>query len=102
MLLAGFITCFFVSLILFLFSYIIWKKKDLSLIAGYNEQTFKGDKDKLAKAVGSLLLITGILTLLLPFGLEFIGNISGTIFTISIVVAVIILVIYINASKRGA
>ncbi|MCG7343948.1 DUF3784 domain-containing protein [Sporosarcina sp. ACRSL] len=90
------ITCLFVSILFFFFSYLIWKKREFSFIAGYNEESFKGDKDKLAKAVGLYSLIIGLLTLLLPFGLEFIGTIVGAIFTIIIIVGTIGLIIYIN------
>ena len=89
----------FVS-ILFFFSYLIWKKKEFSLISGYNEQTFKGDTSKLAKAVGSFLMITGVLTLILPFALEFIGSI-GRIFTTIIIAGIIGLVIYINSINKS-
>ena len=57
MVLGGIITCIFVSVLLFLFSFVIWKKKDLSFVAGYNEQTFIGDKNKLANAVGAFLMV---------------------------------------------
>ncbi|WP_432363751.1 DUF3784 domain-containing protein [Sporosarcina sp. UB5] len=90
------ITCLFVSILCFLFSYLIWKKREFSLIAGYNEESFKGDKEKLAKSVGLFLLIIGLLTLLLPFGLEFIGSVAGTLFAIIVIVGTIGLIIYIN------
>ena len=96
MLLGGIITCIFVSVILFLFSFVIWKKRDLSFISGYNEQTFKGDKNKLANAVGALLMIYAVLTLILPFVLEFIGTIAGTIFAIILITGIIGLIIYIK------
>lgn len=96
MLLGGFITCLFVSLLLFLFSYLIWRKKQLSLISGYKEETFKGDKNKLAKAVGSFLMVNGILTLILPFALEFIGSFTGIIFMIIIILGTTGLIILIN------
>ena len=98
--LGGFIICFFVSLLLFLFSYLIWNKKQLSFISGYDEKTFKGDKNKLAKAVGSFLIVVGILTLFLPFALEFIGSFVGTIFMVVIVVGIIRLVIQINSINK--
>lgn len=100
MFLGGLITCLLVSSILFFFSYLIWKKKELSFISGYNEQTFKGDKNKLAKAVGSFLMITGVLTLILPFTLEFIGSIGGIIFTTIIISGIIGLVININSINK--
>jgi hypothetical protein len=98
MFLGGLITCLLVSFLLFFFSYLIWHKKELSFIAGYNEKTFKGDKNKLAKTVGSFLVATGVLTLILPFGLEFIGSIVGIIFTTIIIAGTIGLVIYIKTS----
>lgn len=100
MLLGGFLVCLFVSLLLFSFSYLIWKKKDLSIIAGYDENTFKGDKDKLAKAAGSFLLVIGILTLILPFALEFVGSFVGILFGTIIIVGTIGLVIYINSLNK--
>lgn len=95
MFLGSFITCLFVSMIFFLFGYLIWKKKDLSFISGYNEKTYSGDKEKLARGVGLLLLEIGILTLLLPFGLEFIGSITGTLYGIIVVVSIVVCVVYI-------
>lgn len=100
MVVGGIITCLFVSVILFLFSFLIWKKKDLSFIAGYNEQTFKGDKNKLANAVGAFLMINAVLTLLLPFALEFIGAIGGIIFAIIMMMGIIGLATYINSINK--
>ncbi|MFJ7934077.1 DUF3784 domain-containing protein [Sporosarcina sp. NPDC096371] len=100
LLLGKFIVCLFVSLLLFFFSYSIWKKKNLSFIAGYDENTFKGDKNKLAKAVGSITMIIGIVTLLLPFALEFIGSFVGILFGTIVFVGTIGLVIYINAINK--
>ena len=96
MVLGGIITCIFVSVILFLFSFVIWKKKDLSFVAGYNEQTFSGDKNKLANAVGAFLMISAVLTLILPFALEFIGAIAGILFATILITGIIGLVIYIK------
>ena len=100
MVLGGVIACIFVSFILVLFSFLIWKKKDLSFVAGYNEKTFKGDKNKLANAVGLFLMINAVLTLLLPFALEFIGAIGGIIFAIIIIMGIIGLAIYINSINK--
>lgn len=96
MVLGGIITCIFVSFILFLFSFVIWKRKDLSFVAGYNEQTFSGDKNKLANAVGAFLMISAVLTLILPFALEFVGAIAGILFAIILITGIIGLVIYIK------
>lgn len=101
MLWVGFITCFFVSLLLFFFSYLIWKKKNLSLIAGFDEQTYKGDKNKLAKAVGSFCMIIGILTLILPFALEFSGDIGGILYTVFVIIGTIGVIIYINLINKN-
>lgn len=100
MILGGIITCIFVSMILFLFSFVIWKKKDLSFVAGYNEQTFSGDKNKLANAVGAFLMISAVLTLILPFALEFIGAIAGILFAIILITGIIGLVIYIKSINK--
>lgn len=100
MFLGGFITCLFVSIIFFLFSYLIWKKKEFSLISGYNEKTYNGDKEKLARGVGLLLIGTGILTLLLPFGLEFIGSITGKLYGIIVVVSTVACVVYIKSINK--
>lgn len=98
--LGGFIICLFVSILLFFFSYLIWKKKDFSFVAGYDENTFKGDKNKLAKAAGSFLVVMGILTLILPFALEFIGSFVGILFGTIIIAGTIGLVIYINSLNK--
>jgi Domain of unknown function (DUF3784) len=88
------ITCLFASLFLFGSTYLIWYKKDLTFIAGYDEKKFKGDKDRLARAYGIFLLASGILTVLIPFGLEFIGSYTGAIFGIWITVGVLVLSFY--------
>jgi UPF0716 family protein affecting phage T7 exclusion len=100
MFLGGFITCLFVSIVFFLFGYLIWKKKELSFIAGYNEKTYSGDKDKLAYGVGLLLIGIGVLTLLLPFGLEFIGSVIGLLYGIIIVVGIVACVVYIKSVNK--
>lgn len=94
--LAGFITCFIVGLLCIFMGFLVWKKKMLSLIAGYNEETFKGDKEKLAKAVGVFTIMIGFLTILLPFGLEFISEWIGLLYGAITVVGSIVLIIYVN------
>jgi len=76
------------------------EKKELSLISGYNEKTYSGDKDKLAYGVGLLLTGIGVLTLLLPFGLEFIGSIIGTLYGIIVVVSIVSCVVYIKSINK--
>ena len=100
MVLGGMIACIFVSVILLLFSFVIWKKKDLSFVAGYNEQTFRGDKNKLANAVGAFLMISAVLILMLPFALEFIGASAGIIFATILITGIIGLVIYIKSINK--
>ena len=100
MVLGGIVVCIFVSVILSLFSFVIWKKKDLSFVAGYNEQTFSGDKNKLANAVGAFLMISAVLILMLPFALEFIGTSAGIIFATILITGIIGLVIYIKSINK--
>ncbi|CAM5209465.1 hypothetical protein UACE39S_06534 [Ureibacillus acetophenoni] len=101
MFLPAFIICLFVGLLLFLFGFLIGKKKQLTLIAGYDEKTYKGDKEKLAKAVSSFCILIGVLTILFPIGLEFIGNFIGFIYTIIVFVGTIGLVIYVNLLNKA-
>ncbi|RFB10203.1 DUF3784 domain-containing protein [Bacillus sp. HNG] len=98
--LAGFITCFFAGLLCILLGFLIWKKKQLSLIAGYNEETYKGDKEKLAKVVGLFTIIVGLLTILLPFGLEFVSELFGLLFGAIITIGSIVLIIYVNKLNK--
>lgn len=86
------IACFFTSTLLFLFSYLIWKKRDFTLIAGFNESTFKGDKNKLANAIGFFLMVSGGLILILPIGIRVAGLVTARVFSILIVLGMILLV----------
>ncbi|MEB2301253.1 DUF3784 domain-containing protein [Lysinibacillus xylanilyticus] len=81
---AGYITCIVLALIIIFMGYLIHIKKKLWLIAGYQEDSFLGDKDKLAKLFGLFSYIVGIATFLLPFGLEFWGIVSGMIYAVCI------------------
>ncbi|XRG79821.1 hypothetical protein V5E38_05745 [Rossellomorea sp. GAMAL-10_SWC] len=54
------------ALVIFAFAYMIWKKKMLFLLIGFNEKLFLGDKEKLAKRVGIITTIIGLGTFLLP------------------------------------
>ena len=100
MILGGVIACIFVSVLLSLFSFVIWKKKDLSFVAGYNEQTVSGDPHKLANAVGIFLMISAVLTLILPFALVFIGAIAGILFATIFITGMVGLVIYIKLINK--
>ncbi|USK99875.1 DUF3784 domain-containing protein [Bacillus tropicus] len=83
---SGFVVCTLVGLIIVIMGYLIHIKKQLFLIAGYQDATFIGDKNKLAKLFGIFAYIVGIATFLLPIGLEFFGGISGKIYATCVVV----------------
>ena len=69
--LAGFLVCLFVGLLIIFLGYQIHvKRKRLFLLAGYQEETFVGDKNKLAKLSGAFSYIVGVTTIILPLGLE--------------------------------
>lgn len=89
----GFITCAVLALIIIFMGYQIHIKKKLWLIAGYQEESFTGDKDKLAKLFGIFAYIVGIATFLIPFGLEYLGSISGIIYAVCICVGSVIVII---------
>ncbi|ACK58827.1 conserved hypothetical protein [Bacillus cereus B4264] len=72
--LAGFLVCLFVGLLIIFLGYQIHVKKRLFLLAGYQEETFVGDKNKLAKLSGAFSYIVGVATIILPLGLEKIGG----------------------------
>ncbi|KQU63293.1 DUF3784 domain-containing protein [Rossellomorea marisflavi] len=97
--------CLFASLFLFGSAYLIWYKKDLTFIAGYDEKKFKGDKDRLARAYGIFCLVSGVLTVLLPFALAIIGSYAEAIFGIWLTVGVVMLAFYsqsLNAKSSGS
>ncbi len=62
--------------------------------AGYQEETFIGDKNKLAKLFGIFAYILGLTTFLLPFGLEVFGDIAGITYAICICGSVIVILIW--------
>ncbi|MGN7410909.1 DUF3784 domain-containing protein [Sporosarcina sp. SAFN-010] len=95
------IACLFTSALLFLFSYLIWKKQEFTLIAGFNENTFRGDKNKLANSVGFFLMTSGVLILILPFGIGVVGLIAGQVISILIILGIVILVFYINRLSKS-
>lgn len=55
-----------VTLLFFILAYLIWGKKKLFFIAGYEEGGIK-DKDKLARYMGIFLIIFGISIFFIPF-----------------------------------
>ena len=95
------IACIFTSVLLFLFSYLIWEKQEFTLIASFNENTFHGDKNKLANSVGFSLMASGVLILILPFGIRLIGLIVGQVISILIILGIVILVFYIKGLSKS-
>lgn len=83
------IISFFLCIISGLFSiflgWLIWKKKHYQLLSGFLDEAFQKDPAPMAKIVGVYAIFIGIFTILLPLALEFIGNISFTIYAILIV-----------------
>ncbi|WP_397538857.1 DUF3784 domain-containing protein [Rummeliibacillus pycnus] len=64
----------------------------LFLIAGYNEAIFEGDKEKLAKGTGIVLIISGIVTILLPYFLYWFGNTMGIIYCLLIIIGIMVII----------
>ncbi|MBK3495211.1 DUF3784 domain-containing protein [Viridibacillus sp. YIM B01967] len=87
----GLIVFTVVGLICIFLGYLIWFKKMLFLIAGYNESTFEGDKEKLAKGIGIVAIISGIVTILFPFFLYLFGNTVGITYCLIIIIGLIVI-----------
>ncbi|QWH17123.1 DUF3784 domain-containing protein [Bacillus mycoides] len=99
--LAGFLVCLFVGLLIIFLGYQIHVKKKLFLLAGYQAETFVGDKNKLAKLSGGFSYIVGVATILLPFGLEKIGDVVGIVYAILIVLGTIVFLIKANMLNKS-
>ncbi|WP_142307900.1 DUF3784 domain-containing protein [Bacillus thuringiensis] len=72
------------------------------LLAGYQEETFVGDKNKLVKLSGAFSYIVGVATIILPLGLEKIGDVVGNIYTILIVLGTVVFIIKANRLNKSA
>lgn len=94
-----FILCISIGLLIIYCGYLIMVKKKLHFIAGYQDDQYKGDKEKLAKIFGLYTIGVGIMTMLLPFALEYIGLFTGTIFGVVIAVSAIALSIYVMGNQ---
>jgi hypothetical protein len=70
----GVLICVLIGLLFFLFAWLIWKKKKLWLIAGYQESEFQGDKNKLARDMGIFCMIIGVIIMISPFAIHYIGE----------------------------
>lgn len=88
-----------VGLSCILLGYLIWFKKMLFFIAGYNEATFTGNKEALAKSMGLSLILAGIVTIILPYSLYFFGNIAGVIYCAIILIGLV--VVFLVKSKKS-
>ncbi|MEN1935268.1 DUF3784 domain-containing protein [Paenibacillus sp. 102] len=96
----GFIICFLVGMLIIILGYQIHMKKRLFLLAGYQEETFVGDKEKLARISGFFSYVIGIITVLLPFALEAIGDAAGIGYGIFVVISTMVLVIWSNVINK--
>ncbi|UYX55365.1 DUF3784 domain-containing protein [Bacillus thuringiensis] len=76
-------------------------KKRLFLLAGYQEETFVGDKNKLAKLSAVCSYIVGVVTIILPFGLEKIGDVVGIVYAILVVLGTIMFLIEANLLNKS-
>ncbi|WP_338473374.1 DUF3784 domain-containing protein (plasmid) [Niallia sp. XMNu-256] len=81
--------------------WLIWKKQKRNLIAGYKESEFKGDKDKLSKDMGIYSIIIGVLVLLFPLVIKYLGE-WATWVLVGIIVLITILTLFkINFNNKG-
>ncbi|MGE7692167.1 DUF3784 domain-containing protein [Lysinibacillus sp. NPDC097214] len=60
--------CFIIS------GWSIWKKKRLNIIAGYQDSEYKGDKEKLGRIMGIYSIVIGLLILIIPIGIKYLGD----------------------------
>ncbi|MGN1400317.1 MAG: DUF3784 domain-containing protein [Bacillus sp. (in: firmicutes)] len=76
--------------------YLIGVKKMLSLIIGFSDSTFYGDKNKYAKRTGLTAIILGILVLVLPLIVLIFGEGFLQIYKYIIGIYVVIMLIIAN------
>ncbi|MBS4220519.1 DUF3784 domain-containing protein [Bacillus sp. FJAT-49711] len=76
--------------------YLIRVKKMLSLIIGYSDSTFYGDKDKYAKRTGFTAIILGIIVAAMPLVVFVFGE--GTIHIYKYMIGVYVVLIIIMAN----
>ncbi|NNU94075.1 DUF3784 domain-containing protein [Geobacillus sp. NFOSA3] len=73
------VICIITGLLFILVGWLIWKKKKLKLIAGYDEKQYKGDKNKLARVMGIYSITLGVIIIIFPFLMEYLGDWSSWI-----------------------
>lgn len=66
------------------------------------EIVFVGDKNKLAKLSGVFSYIVGVATILLPFGLEKIGDVVGVVYATLIVLGTMVFLMKANMLNKSA
>ena len=98
---AGFTICVISGLFTIVLGWLIWKKEYYHLISGFNAATYKGDKNALGKLVGVFAIIVGVLTMILPFSLEFIGNWTGIVYGVLTIGGCIYVMVKSNRLARG-
>jgi len=76
--------------------YLIGVKKMLTLIIGYSDHTFYGDKDKYAKRTGLSAIILGIIVLTIPIVILVIGESAIQFYKYMISVYVLLMIIVAN------
>ncbi|MBK3493764.1 DUF3784 domain-containing protein [Viridibacillus sp. YIM B01967] len=77
----------------------IYKTEDVELVAGYNEQKFKGDKAKFAKNNGLFCIALAILLFLTPF-LKHLQMVFVNSITLIMIMLFIILVLYTSKQHK--
>lgn len=76
------------------------EKEKLSLIAGFQESDFNGDKEKLAKDIWIFSIFIGVVGIAFPFSIQLIGEWVAWVLTIVIFVSSIFNVIKINIGNN--
>jgi|GEM_PF-884769 len=93
--------CLIIGLLMFFCGWLIWKKKKLGLIAGFQESDYNGDKEKLVKDMGIFSIFIGVVIIVFPFGIQFIDEwVAWILLTIVIFVNSIFNVIKINLGNN--
>ncbi|MGE7603529.1 DUF3784 domain-containing protein [Peribacillus sp. NPDC097675] len=88
-----------IGLIIVISGCLIWFKKMLFLIAGYNESSFFGNKDKLAKRAGIIIILLGIVTILFPYFQNSLGDTAEVIYPSIIIIGVVLLIFFVKRNR---